>query len=157
MVELTGMLKEMWDEMQALAEAMFMELGYVQPTYMFDSTDNEGLTLMPAPPIKDKYLSTELVKIVFERKGATMVVFFDEAWKVSGEKVASDADLSRNPKRKEILFFIAESRDRHISGEREIIRKGKKSRLGKLEIIEFDHAEGNLVGLLPRPEGVRLS
>lgn len=151
-------LKALFNDAEKMAVDLFMKYGQVGPTYLFvDREGNHGVVPMPPPPLS-KGQAIALVRALFELKGATMMAFFDEAWGLTttiDEEAPGDLSVNQDPRRREVIHFSAEELDGGFYvGERPIIREpGKRPRPGPLEVHEFTHSEGRMVGMLPQPKG----
>ena len=145
-------------------EPIFAQTGQVLPMYHIIAPLGE--TVIPAPPVDDKDVAVQIIRLLLEKVEATRVCYVDEAWTVERKGTRDDLDRLRNmpppseqPDRQEIVLFSVEDVSLgELLGHRDIIRKaGKRPRLGELVIHERTTISvGRMVGLLPRPAGARV-
>jgi hypothetical protein len=152
----------------ATAERVFASRGGLYPMYFMVTEEGESL-VVPEPP-GDKDESVALLRGYMSTQNVVRYVSVKEAWTVhliattTADVTKAVADINNmggcqaHPDRVEVLMLIAEDRSEGCrTYHRDIARiPGKPARLGPLVRDEYTQSEGRFVGLLPRPEGVRL-
>ena len=146
-------------------EVIFGITGEVAPMWHFTKANGNEFAML-APDTDDKDIATAIVRAVFEVEDVVRYVFMTEAWVVETHDpveieeikvwIAQGRSARDHPKRREIVMFVAEDATGQLTGQREIERKGKRPRLGSLQIDEFTQSEGRIIGMLPRRREARL-
>jgi len=157
-------LEEFMRSVSAAIDPIFAQTGQILPMYHIVAPIGE--TVIPAPPVADKDVAVQLIRLLLEKVEASRVCFVDEAWTVTRKGTADDleqmrqmAPPSEQSDRKEIVMFSVEDIAKgELLGYRDIIREpGQRPRLGELVIHErVTMSVGRMVGLLPRPAGARV-
>lgn len=153
-------LEQMIRQASSVAEKAMAIHGEVRAHWLVVTRADEHL-LVPKPPIPlSKDQMAVLIRELLENMDVVQVVFVDEVWTFlcQGQKQIDDinawyethSSLEDFPGRIEAVMFQGEDEDgRLLSGQRVIIRNGRKPMLGPLELHTPVASEGRLTGWLP--------
>jgi hypothetical protein len=160
----TEPLREFIEAASKGVELFFAKSGRVLPFYHFVSPI-VGEVAMPAPPL-DKDAAVAVMREILAQTKATRVLFVDEAWTVVRhgtrdqlDKIKDEPPPREQPDRREVVVFSGEDADEgELMAYRDIVREdGKPPRLGPLVVRERAvYSVGRMVGLLPRPDNVKV-
>jgi len=142
---------------QPMMAKRFKDVGQIGPMY-HAITESGVHFVFPAPFVRDKDTSVDMVRAFFRQERVVAYIFMDEAWALLGEGITQEdiafcnrEGVHAHPKRAEIITFIAEDDQCTITGYQRIIRPPKgKAKLGELTILPEDaEGYGRMVKLLP--------
>ena len=146
------------------AETVFRKKGEVAP--MWHAIRANGEQIIEAHPMwLGKDLANGLIRAQFDLLDVVRYIYIGEAWtlvrqtglaKVPGEiEQIKRTGIADHPDRVEVVMIQGEDKEAgQIIALREIIRTGKKPKLGPLEFTfepgsEAGSSEGRMVGMLP--------
>jgi len=164
---MTPELKELMDFACNAGSATFLRHGQLRPVYHLIKRDGESVVMGAPHPNKD--LAVAMLKAYMQINDIVRYVMMSEAWvakmgnvtEAEAEAVkhtAATKGLADHPGREEVLHFIGEDAEGVVQASRDIIRPANgKPTLGPLRMYQSSHAEGRMIGLLPRPAGAKLS